>query len=158
MLKKVSHEEDRSNFAAVTMADIDRTMKKYSDNLLHALEGVSSRLSQMERRTHQLENSVDDLKLTIGNYNGSTEGKLRHLENMLREVSFLCFPCFLLSLIQMLAKQCYFMFLWMGTNFINLLHAATFVQRRIVWMAFFHHKRNFYVEPVEPCLFFVQLS
>ncbi|WVZ72435.1 hypothetical protein U9M48_020899 [Paspalum notatum var. saurae] len=86
VLKKVSHEEDRSNFAAVTMADIDRTMKKYCDTLLHALEGVSSRLSQMEGRTHQLENSVDELKLTIGNYNGSTDGKLRHLENMLREV------------------------------------------------------------------------
>ncbi|XP_062193806.1 myosin tail region-interacting protein MTI1-like [Phragmites australis] len=86
VLKKVSHEEDRSNFAAVTMADIDQTMKKYSDNLLHALEGVSSRLSQMESRTHQLENSVDELRLTIGNYNGSTDGKLRHLENMLREV------------------------------------------------------------------------
>jgi hypothetical protein len=41
----------------------------------------------MESRTHQLENSVDELKLTIGNYNGSTDGKLRHLENMLREVS-----------------------------------------------------------------------
>lgn len=89
MLKKVSYEEDRSNFATVTMVDIDRTMKKYSDNILHALEGVSSRLSQMESRTHQLENSVDDLKLTIGNYNGNTDGKLRHLENMLREVSLL---------------------------------------------------------------------
>ncbi|XP_062209012.1 formin-like protein 5 [Phragmites australis] len=86
VLKKVSHEEDRSNFTAVTMADIDRTMKKYSDNLLHALEGVSSRLSQMEGRTHQLDNSVDELKLTIGNCNGSIDGKLRHLENMLREV------------------------------------------------------------------------
>ena len=89
MLKKVSHEEERSNIATVTIADIDRTMKKYSDNLLYALEGVSSRLSQMESRTHQLETSVDDLKVTIGNYNGSTDGKLRHLENMLREVSFL---------------------------------------------------------------------
>jgi hypothetical protein len=87
VLKKVSHEEDRSNFTAVTMADIDRTMKKYSDNLLYALEGISSRISHMESRTHQLENSVDELKLTIGNYNGSTDGKLRHLENMLREVS-----------------------------------------------------------------------
>ncbi|KAK3164002.1 hypothetical protein QOZ80_1AG0011270 [Eleusine coracana subsp. coracana] len=86
VLKKVSHEEDRNNFSTVTLADIDRTMKNYSDNLLHALETVSSRLSQMEGRTHQLENSVEDLKLTIGNYNGSTDGKLRHLENMLREV------------------------------------------------------------------------
>ncbi|XP_047054598.1 protein tfg-1-like [Lolium rigidum] len=82
----VNHEEDRSNFGLVTIADIDRTMKKYSDNLLHALDGVSSRLSQLEGRTHHLENSVDEFKLTIGNYNGSTDGKLRQLENMLREV------------------------------------------------------------------------
>ncbi|KAL5228948.1 hypothetical protein ABZP36_017213 [Zizania latifolia] len=86
VLKKVSHEEDRSNFSMVTIGDIDRTMKKYSDNLLYALEGVSSRLSQLEGRTHHLEISVDELKLTIDNYNGSTDGKLRQLENMLREV------------------------------------------------------------------------
>jgi hypothetical protein len=84
----VNHQEDRSNFGQVTIADIDRTMKKYSDNLLHALDGVSSRLSQLEGRTHHLENSVDEFKLTIGNYNGSTDGKLRQLENMLREVCF----------------------------------------------------------------------
>uniref|UniRef100_A0A0E0KZ10 DUF1421 domain-containing protein n=1 Tax=Oryza punctata TaxID=4537 RepID=A0A0E0KZ10_ORYPU len=86
MLKKVSHEEERSNFSAVSITDIDRTMKKYADNLLHALEGVSSRLSQLEGRTHHLENSVGELKLTIGNYNGSTDGKLRQFENTLREV------------------------------------------------------------------------
>ena len=87
--KNVNHEEHRSNLGLVTMADIDRTMKKYSDNLLHALDGVSSRLSQLESRTHHLENSVDEFKLTIGNYNGSTDGKLRQLENMLREVCFI---------------------------------------------------------------------
>ncbi|CAN6331560.1 unnamed protein product [Urochloa humidicola] len=86
VLKKVSHEEERSNFTAVTIVDIDRTMKKYADNLLHALEGVSSRLSQLEDRTYNLENSVGELKLTIGNNNGSTDGKLRQFENTLREV------------------------------------------------------------------------
>uniref|UniRef100_J3M4C4 DUF1421 domain-containing protein n=2 Tax=Oryza brachyantha TaxID=4533 RepID=J3M4C4_ORYBR len=86
VLKKVNHEDERSNLSAVSIADIDRTMKKYADNLLHALEGVSSRLSQLEGRTHHLENSVGELKLTIGNYNGSTDGKLRQFENTLREV------------------------------------------------------------------------
>lgn len=81
MLKKVSHEEERGNFNAVTIADIDRTMKKYADNLLHALEGVSSRLSQLEGRTHHLENSVGELKLTIGNYNGGTDRKLGQFDN-----------------------------------------------------------------------------
>ena len=88
VLKKVNHEEERSNFSAVTIAGIDRTMKKYADNLLHALEGVSSRLSQLEDRTYHLENSVGELRLTIGNNNGSTDGKLRQFENTLREVSF----------------------------------------------------------------------
>ncbi|KAL6607766.1 hypothetical protein ACP70R_040829 [Stipagrostis hirtigluma subsp. patula] len=86
VLKKVSHEEERSNYSAVTIVDIDRTMKKYADNLLHALESVSSRLSQLEDRTHHLESSVGELKLTIGNYNGGTDGKLRQFENTLREV------------------------------------------------------------------------
>ncbi|CAL4902731.1 unnamed protein product [Urochloa decumbens] len=86
VLKKVSHEEERSNFSAITIVDIDHTMKKYADNLLHALEGVSSRLSQLEDRTYNLENSVGELKLTIGNNNGSTDGKLRQFENTLREV------------------------------------------------------------------------
>ncbi|CAN6345422.1 unnamed protein product [Urochloa humidicola] len=86
VLKKVSHEEEMSNFSAVTIVDIDGTMKKYADNLLHALEGVSSRLSQLEDRTYNLENSVGELKLTIGNNNGSTDGKLRQFENTLREV------------------------------------------------------------------------
>ncbi|KAG8084930.1 hypothetical protein GUJ93_ZPchr0010g10128 [Zizania palustris] len=86
VLEKVSHEEERSNSNAVSIADIDRTMKKYADNLLHVLEGVSSRLSQLEGRAHHLENSVGELKLTIGNYNGSTDGKLRQFENTLREV------------------------------------------------------------------------
>ncbi|XP_072998595.1 uncharacterized protein [Typha latifolia] len=83
---KVSHEEDRGAFSAATVAEIDRTVKKYADNLLHALEGVSSRLSQMESRTRHLESSVDDLKVVIGNHNGSTDGKLRQFENVLREV------------------------------------------------------------------------
>ncbi|KAK8928501.1 hypothetical protein KSP39_PZI017208 [Platanthera zijinensis] len=66
--------------------DVENTVKKYTDILLHALEGMSSRLSQLESRTCILENSVDDLKVSNGNNYGSTDGKLRQLENILREV------------------------------------------------------------------------
>ena len=141
MLKKVSHEEERSNIATVTIADIDRTMKKYSDNLLHALEGVSSRLSQMESRTHRLETSVDDLKVTIGNYNGSTDGKLRHVENMLREVSFLLrfillpllYKCLLSSAANVILEKG---FLNGRTHtFMSLLHPTTFIQHCIVFFS-----------------------
>ncbi|KAK9108153.1 hypothetical protein Syun_024164 [Stephania yunnanensis] len=79
-------EKDRDAHSSITVSEIDRTMKKHADNLLHALEGVSARLSQLESRTRHLEHSVDELKLSVGNDNGKTEGKLRQLENILREV------------------------------------------------------------------------
>lgn len=63
-------------------------MKKHMDNLLHVVEGVSARLTQLETRTHHLESSVDDLKVSVGNNHGSTDGKLRQLENILGEVFY----------------------------------------------------------------------
>lgn len=92
MLTEVTQKEERTvapSYGAATVAEIDRTVKKYVDNLLHALEGVSARLSQLEIRTHHMESSMDDLKLVIGNYTGATDGKLRQFENILREVSSL---------------------------------------------------------------------
>ncbi|MCL7043380.1 hypothetical protein MKW94_013586 [Papaver nudicaule] len=83
---KVTQEKDRKSYDAAVMSEIDRAVKKHADDLLHAIEGVSARISQMESRTRNLENSVDDLKASIENNNGSTEGKLRHLDNVLREV------------------------------------------------------------------------
>ncbi|RDX59347.1 hypothetical protein CR513_61876, partial [Mucuna pruriens] len=83
---KVIVEKDRSAFDATMLSEIDRTMKKHMENMLHVLEGVSARLTQLETRTHHLENSVDDLKVSVGNNHGSTDGKLRQLENILQEV------------------------------------------------------------------------
>lgn len=84
-LSKISLEKDR-NIDAAIVSEIDRTMKKHADNLLHVLEGLSARLTQLESRTRNLENSVDDLKVSVGNNHGSADGKMRQLENILREV------------------------------------------------------------------------
>ncbi|MED6107815.1 hypothetical protein PIB30_017704 [Stylosanthes scabra] len=78
--------KDQKTSDATILSEIDQTMKKHMDNLLHVMEGVSARLTQLESRTHRLENSVDDLKVYVGNNHGSTDGKLRQLENILREV------------------------------------------------------------------------
>ncbi|XP_059642603.1 uncharacterized protein LOC132284510 [Cornus florida] len=83
---KVILEKDRNVIDSALVSEIDLTMKKHTDNLLNALEGVSARLSQLETRTHHLENSVDDLKVSVGNNRGSTDEKMRQLENILREV------------------------------------------------------------------------
>ncbi|XP_010551915.1 PREDICTED: actin cytoskeleton-regulatory complex protein PAN1 [Tarenaya hassleriana] len=79
-------EKDRSAPNTSILSEIDRTMKKHADNLLHAMEGLSARLTQLETRTRNLENLVDDLKVSVGNSHGSTDGKMRQLENILLEV------------------------------------------------------------------------
>ncbi|KAJ8477413.1 hypothetical protein OPV22_021140 [Ensete ventricosum] len=83
---KASHQKEKSTYDVAMVAEIDTTVKRYADNLMNALEGVNSRLLQLENRTHHLENSVDELKVAIGNNNGSTDGRLRQFENILREV------------------------------------------------------------------------
>lgn len=65
---------------------IDGKMNQHFSNLLHAVEGLSARVSQLETRLRLVENSVDDLKdSTEVNY-GKTDGKLREIENILRKV------------------------------------------------------------------------
>ncbi|KAF2316348.1 hypothetical protein GH714_041689 [Hevea brasiliensis] len=83
---RVLVEKDQNASDVAIVSEIDKSMKKYADNLVHILEGVSARLTQLESRTRHLENSVDDLKLSVENNHGSTDGKIRHLENILREV------------------------------------------------------------------------
>ncbi|URE09076.1 hypothetical protein MUK42_03984 [Musa troglodytarum] len=83
---KASHQKEKSSYDVAMVAEIDTTVKRYADNLMNALEGVNSRLLQLENQTHHLENSVDELKVAIGNNNGSTDGRLRQFENILREV------------------------------------------------------------------------
>ncbi|PIA61778.1 hypothetical protein AQUCO_00200045v1 [Aquilegia coerulea] len=65
-------------------SEIDRTLKKHTDNLLHTLEGVSARLSNLEIRTCDIETSLEDMKEHVGNYDRNR--KLRQMENMLNKV------------------------------------------------------------------------
>ncbi|KAK9733242.1 hypothetical protein RND81_04G054000 [Saponaria officinalis] len=68
------------------LSEIDRTMIKHTDALMHAIGSLSARLSQIETRTRQIEHSVDDLKASVCNNHGTADGKLRQLENILLEV------------------------------------------------------------------------
>ncbi|CAL9219257.1 unnamed protein product [Arabidopsis halleri] len=77
---------DKGQNVSILSEIIDRTMRKHTDTLLHVMEGVSARLSQLESRTHNLENLVDDLKVSVDNSLGSSDGKIRQLKNILVEV------------------------------------------------------------------------
>jgi hypothetical protein len=43
-------------------------------------------VSQLESRTHQIENVVDDIKESMDFNQGKTDGKLREIKNILVEV------------------------------------------------------------------------
>ncbi|GJV08952.1 oleosin 18.2 kDa [Tanacetum coccineum] len=71
---------------AALISDIDKAMKKHTDSLATILQGVNARLTQMESKSLQLENSVIDLKVTIGNNQLATFAKLWQIENKVKEV------------------------------------------------------------------------
>ncbi|KAL3833135.1 hypothetical protein ACJIZ3_007871 [Penstemon smallii] len=81
-----NHKPDNASLDVSFVSEIERTVKKYTDSLMHAMDGVSDQLSDLETRARNLEHLVDDLKGSIENSHESTDGKLGQLENIFREV------------------------------------------------------------------------
>lgn len=79
-------EHDKAHYETATIEAVESTMKKHGDNLVNALEGICGRLTKLEHKTHHLESSVRELKISVGNSHGETDGRMRSLENILREV------------------------------------------------------------------------
>lgn len=71
---------------AATIAAVERTMKKYADNLLRVLEDMSGRLQHLEVATARLETKVAEIQQAAGDNSGRLDGRIRSLENTLREV------------------------------------------------------------------------
>lgn len=88
-----NHRPSNTPSDGALISDIERSMKKHMDSLMHSIDNMSSRLSQLETRTRNLEHSIDDLKISVGNNHGTIDGKMRLLENILTEVPF-CFHNF----------------------------------------------------------------
>ncbi|XP_065875016.1 class E vacuolar protein-sorting machinery protein HSE1-like [Euphorbia lathyris] len=65
---------------------IEQKLKEHADVLLHSMECLSARVSQIETRTRQVENSFDELKEAVDFNHGKISGKLMELENILMEV------------------------------------------------------------------------
>lgn len=70
------------------VGELDRRMKRHVDNVLHAVDGLSERITRLQGRIIRVEGSVDYLKESVEYNNGKSDGKLRELENILREVVF----------------------------------------------------------------------
>lgn len=67
---------------------VERTMKKYADNLMRFLEGISSRLSQLELYCYNLDKSIGEMRSDLGRDHSEADSKLKFLEKHLQEVSY----------------------------------------------------------------------
>ncbi|OMO49893.1 hypothetical protein CCACVL1_30763 [Corchorus capsularis] len=75
-----------SPYCAALISEIDRKIKEHTENVVHAVGGLSARVSQLESRTRQVENAVGDLKDSVVFNHGRIELKIRELGNSLEEV------------------------------------------------------------------------
>ncbi|KAF5458453.1 hypothetical protein F2P56_022480 [Juglans regia] len=68
------------------IATVEKSMKKYADNLMRFLEGLSSRLSQLELYCYNLDKSIGEMRSDLVRDHGEADLKLKSLEKHLQEV------------------------------------------------------------------------
>ncbi|PKI32079.1 extensin [Punica granatum] len=68
------------------VAIVDKSMKKYADNLMRFLEGISSRLSQLELYCYNLDKSIGEMRSELNRDHGDADTKLKSLEKHIQEV------------------------------------------------------------------------
>ncbi|KAK1413520.1 hypothetical protein QVD17_35295 [Tagetes erecta] len=74
-----------NNHEVIILA-VERTMKKHTDNLMRFLEGLSSRLSQLELYCYNLDKSIGEMRSDLTRDHGEAEAKLKFLEKHVQEV------------------------------------------------------------------------
>ncbi|KAL4281858.1 hypothetical protein GQ457_03G006530 [Hibiscus cannabinus] len=67
-------------------ATVEKTMKRYTDSLMRFLEGISSRLSQLELYCYNLDRSIGEMRTDLVRGNGDADSKLKSIEKHLQEV------------------------------------------------------------------------
>ncbi|KAG8364723.1 hypothetical protein BUALT_Bualt18G0028400 [Buddleja alternifolia] len=77
---------EESSFHQDVISTVENTMKKYTDNLMRFLEGISSRLSQLELYCYNLDKSIGEMRSDLVRDHGESESKLKTLEKHIQEV------------------------------------------------------------------------
>ncbi|KAG6409909.1 hypothetical protein SASPL_127951 [Salvia splendens] len=77
---------EESSFSHDVISTVGNTMKKYTDNIMRFLEGISSRLSQLELYCYNLDKSIGEMHADWVRDHGEADSKLRSLEKHVQEV------------------------------------------------------------------------
>lgn len=77
------------------ISTVERTMKKHTDNLMRFLEGISSRLSQLELYCYNLDKSIGEMRADLVCDHEGADSKLKSLDKHVQEVCCytLCLYC-----------------------------------------------------------------
>ncbi|KAE9599867.1 hypothetical protein Lal_00045537 [Lupinus albus] len=68
------------------IATVEKSMKKYTDNLMRFLEGISSRLSQLELYCYNLDKSIVEMRSDLNSDHREADSKLMALNKHVQEV------------------------------------------------------------------------
>ncbi|CAO1948012.1 unnamed protein product [Urochloa humidicola] len=68
------------------MAAVEECMRKQADALLHALDGIGGRLSQLELYCYKLERSIGELRSDVMDYHGESTANFRCIDKNIRQV------------------------------------------------------------------------
>lgn len=80
-----SQPEDTYNQDVISV--VEKSMKRNTENVMRFLEGISSRLSQLELYCYNLDKSIGEMRSDLGRDHGESDSKLKAIEKHLQEVS-----------------------------------------------------------------------
>ncbi|XP_051135051.1 uncharacterized protein LOC127254160 isoform X3 [Andrographis paniculata] len=81
-----SYSPPEESYNQDVISTVESTMKKYSDNIMRFLEGISSRLSQLELYCYNLDKSIGEMRSDLVRDHEGSEAKLKYLEKHMQEV------------------------------------------------------------------------
>lgn len=87
MIPASAYNPPEDSYSQDVIATVEKSMKKYADNLMRFLEGISSRLSQLELYCYNLDKSIGEMRLDLNRDHGEADFKLKSLDKHLQEVS-----------------------------------------------------------------------
>ncbi|EPS62243.1 hypothetical protein M569_12549, partial [Genlisea aurea] len=76
---------EESSFNQTVVSAVENSVKKYTDNILRFLEGISSRLSQLELYCYNLDKSIGEMRSDLIRDHSESDSKLKSIEKHMHE-------------------------------------------------------------------------
>ncbi|KAL5230617.1 hypothetical protein ABZP36_029393 [Zizania latifolia] len=87
LLRSLVNIHEQANYSREIITEaVENCMKKQADNLVHSLDVISGRLSQLELYCYKLERSIGELRSDVMDYHGEANLNFRCLEKHVKEV------------------------------------------------------------------------